>query len=62
MPLPTSWPGHEIFCFLYAHVQCMSELFSKIEIPTSNNPGRVVETQAVLQCVMVKICMSFRGT
>ena len=49
-------------CFLYAHVQCMSELFSKFEIPTSNTLGGVAETQTVLKCVMVKICMSLRGT
>ena len=37
------------FCFLYAHVQCMSELCCKFQIPASNTV--VVETLTVLQSV-----------
>ena len=39
----------------------MSKLFSMFEIPTSNTLGGVAATQTVLQCVMVKVSMSFRG-
>ena len=48
-------------CFLYAHVHCMSKLFSKFEIPTSNTLGGVAEAQIVLQCVMLKICYHSGG-
>ena len=50
------------FCFLYAHDQCMSELCPKFQIPASNTTERVAETRTVLQCDMIKICMSFKGT
>ena len=50
------------FCFLHAHAQCMSELCSKFQICASNTVGGVAETQTVLQCDMVKICMSYKGT
>ena len=48
-------------CFFYAHVQCMSELCCKFQIPASNTVGGVAETGTVLQCYMVKIDMSFKG-
>ena len=40
----------------------MSELACKFQIPASNVVGGVAETRTVLQCTMVKICMSFKGT
>ena len=43
--------------FPNAHVQCMSELCSKFQMPTSNTVGGVAETQTVVRCDMVKICM-----
>ena len=47
--------------FPNAHVQCMSELCSKFQIPASNNVGGVAETLTVVRCYMVKICMLFKG-
>ena len=36
-------------CFLYAHVQCISELCYKFQVPALNTLG-VAETKTVLQC------------
>ena len=36
-------------CFLYAHVQCISELCFNFQIPASNTLGGVVETRTVLK-------------
>ena len=47
--------------YLYAHAQCMSELCSKFQTPASNTV-RVAETQIILQCDIVKRCMSFNKT
>ena len=43
------------------HVQCMSELWCKFQMPASNTVGGVVETQTVVRCDMVKICLLFNG-
>ena len=45
--------------FPYAHVQCMSELWIKFQMSASNIVGGVVETQTVVWCDMVKICLLF---
>ena len=37
------------FCFLYAHVQCISELCFKYQVPASNILGGVAETRTVLK-------------
>ena len=42
------------FCFLYAYVQCISELCFKFQVPASNTLGAVAETRIVLQCDMVQ--------
>ena len=47
--------------FSNAHVQCMSELCFKFQMPASNTVGGVAETQTVVRCDMVKICMLFKG-
>ena len=47
--------------FPYAPVQCMSELWIKFQMPESNTVGEVVETQTVVRCDMVKICLLFNG-
>ena len=47
--------------FPNAHVQCMSELCSKFHLTASNTVGGVAETQTVVWCNMVKICMLFKG-
>ena len=47
--------------FPNAHVQCMSELCCKFQMPASNTVGEVAETQKVVRCNMVKICMLFKG-
>ena len=47
--------------FPNAHVQCMSELCCKFQMPASNTVGGVAETQTVVRCDMVKICMLFKG-
>ena len=39
----------------------MFEKGSKFQIPASNTVAGVAETRIVLQCEMVKICMSFKG-
>ena len=39
----------------------MSALCSNFQIPASNIVGGVRVTQTVLQCDIVKICISFRG-
>ena len=39
----------------------MSDLCSNFQIPASNTVGGVRVTQTVLQCDIVKICISFRG-
>ena len=40
----------------------MSELCCKFQIPACNAVGGVAETRTVLQCDMVKLWMSFKGT
>ena len=40
----------------------MPEMCSKFQIPASNIVGEVMETHIVLQCDMVKTCMSSTGT
>ena len=47
--------------FPNAHVQCMSLLCCKFQMPASNTVGGVAKTQTVVQCDMVKICMLFKG-
>ena len=47
--------------FPSAHVQCMSELCCKFQMPALNTVGGVAETQTVVRCDMVKICMLFKG-
>ena len=47
--------------FPNAHVQCMSELCSKFQMTASNIVGGVAETQTVVLCNMVKICV-IQGT
>ena len=44
------WPKSKV-CFHYIHVQCISELCCKFQIPESNTVGRVAETRTVLQNV-----------
>ena len=44
-----------------AHVQCMSELCCKFQMPESNTVGGVADTQIVVRCDMVKICTLFKG-
>ena len=39
----------------------MSDLCSNFQIPASNTVGGVRVTRTVLQCDIVKICISFRG-
>ena len=41
---------------------CMSELSCKFHIPGSGTVGVVAEVRTVLQCDIVKICISFKGT
>ena len=40
----------------------MSELGCKFQIPASNTAGWVAETRTGLQCYLVKIFMSFKGS
>ena len=40
-----------LFPLNYAYVQCMSELWCKIQVPAFNTVGGVVETITVLQSV-----------
>ena len=47
------WPKSK-FCFLYAQVQSMSELYFKFQVPASNTLGEVAETRIVLRCDMVQ--------
>ena len=47
--------------FPNAHVQCMSELCCKFQMPASKTVGGAAETQTVGQCIMVKICTLFKG-
>ena len=47
--------------FPNAHVQCMSELCCKFQMPASNTVGGTAETQTVVRCDMVKLCMLFKG-
>ena len=54
------WPGSK-FCFLYAYAKCMSDLCSNFQTPASNTVGGVRVTPTILQCDIVKICISFRG-
>ena len=44
------WPESK-FCFLYAYVQCMSELRSKSQIYAPDTVRGVVKTRTVLQSV-----------
>ena len=53
-------PGSK-FCFPYAHVQFMSELHCKFQIPTSNIVGGDAETRAVLQCDVVQNMYANQG-
>ena len=51
----------EKILFPNAHVQCMSELCcKKIQMSASNTVGGVAETQTVVRCDMVKICIYSR--
>ena len=47
--------------FPNAHVQCMSELCCKFQMPASNTVGGVAETQTVVRYDMVKMCTLFKG-
>ena len=47
--------------FPNAHVQCMSELCCKFQMPAANTVRGVAETQTVVRCDMVKICTLFKG-
>ena len=40
-----------IICFLYAHVQCISELCCKFQIPAFKSVGGVAETRTVVKSV-----------
>ena len=42
------------FCSPYAHVQCISELCCKFQIPALNTAGGDAETRTVLKCDMVQ--------
>ena len=53
-------PGSK-FCFTYAHVQGMSELCSKLQIPASKTVGGDGETRSVLQCDMVQNMYVIQG-
>ena len=53
-------PGSK-FCFPHAHVQCMSELCSKFQIPATNTVGADAETRTRLQCDMVQNLCHLRG-
>ena len=50
------------FRFLHAHAHYMSDLCSKFQVSASNTVGGFVETRTILECDMVKICMTFEGT
>ena len=47
--------------FSLIHVQCMSELCCKIQIPTSNTVGGDAVTRTVLQCDMVQNMYVIQG-
>ena len=42
------------FCSPYAHVQCISDLCCKFQIPALNTAGGDAETRTVLKCDMVQ--------
>ena len=50
------------FFFIYANFHCISDLCCKFQIPASNTVCGFAATRTLLQCDMVKIYMSFKGT
>ena len=53
-------PGSK-FYLPYAHVQCISELYCKFQIPASNTVGGVADTQTVLSVIWSKRVCHSRG-
>ena len=54
--------NHNYVSLMHMLNSYLNSVASKFQIPALNTVGGVAETQTVLQCDMVKISMSFKGT